>query len=170
MTTTLPSKADMLAVEDFGGAPAGQAPRLAICARIFGEKRQSGALNWRNLAHKRPMRGRSAHRVNGVAVDEKVEVGPVGAVRVVARRADFLARLPPAVLATDHVFMEGVIQARASADAAGRSRYPHPVAGTDAAGGGEVGMQLDLRVGRATVFLTPKSYRGRYRPDSWLWR
>jgi hypothetical protein len=33
------------------------------------------------------MRGCSANWVNGAAVDEKVEVGPVGAVRVVARRA-----------------------------------------------------------------------------------
>ena len=95
--------------------------------------------------------GCSANWVDGAAVDEKVEVGPVGAVRVVARCADLLARFPPAVLATDHVLVEGVIQPCASADAAGRGRNPHPVAGADAAGGGEVRMELNLRVGRATA-------------------
>ena len=56
------------------------------------------------------MRGCAANWVNGAAVDEKVEVGTVGAVRVVAWRADLLARLPPAVLAADDVLVEGVIQ------------------------------------------------------------
>ena len=97
------------------------------------------------------MRGCSANWVNGAAVDEKVEVGPVGAIRVVAGRADLLARLPPAVLATDHVLVEGVIQPCASAYAAGRGRYPYPVARADAAGSGEVRMELNLRVGRATA-------------------
>ena len=97
------------------------------------------------------MRGCSANWVNGAAVDEKVEVGPVGAIRVVARRADLLAQVPPAVLATDHVLVEGVIQPCASAYAAGRGRYPYPVARADAAGSGEVRMELNLRVGRATA-------------------
>jgi len=55
------------------------------------------------------MRGCSANRINGAAIDEKVEVGPVGAVRVVGRRANLLAQVPPAVLAADHVLVEGVI-------------------------------------------------------------
>src|SRR5262245_64347210 len=97
------------------------------------------------------MRGCSANWVNGATIDEKVEVGPVGAVRIVPRRTDLLALLPPAVLATDHVLVEGVIQPRASADAAGRGRYPHPVAGADTAGGREVRVQLYLRVGRAAA-------------------
>ena len=97
------------------------------------------------------MRGCSANWVNGAAVDEKVEVGPVGAVRVVGRRADLLEQVPPAVLAADHVLVEGIIKPCASADAASRGRYPHPVANADAAGGGEVRMELNLRVGRATA-------------------
>src|SRR5262245_32895412 len=97
------------------------------------------------------MRGCSANWINGAAVDEKVEVGPVWAVRVVARRADLLAQVPPAVLAADYVLVEGVIQPCASADTARRGRNPHPVAGGDAAGGGEVRMDLNLRVRRATA-------------------
>ncbi len=97
------------------------------------------------------MRGCAANWVNGAAVDEKVEVGAVGAVRVVARRADLLARLPPAVLATHHILVERVIQPGTSADAAGRGRYPHPVAGADAAGCGEVRMDFNLRIERAAT-------------------
>jgi len=74
------------------------------------------------------MRG-CADGVDGAAVDEKVEVGAVGAVRVVADSADLLARLPPAALAADHVLVEGSFS-RARADAADRVdiRTPSPAA------------------------------------------
>src|SRR5262249_8728106 len=97
------------------------------------------------------MRGCSANWINGAAIDEKVEVGSIWAVRVVARRADLLAQVPPAVLAADHVLVAAVVQPCASADTARRGRYPHPVAGDDAAGGGEVRMEFNLRVRRATA-------------------
>src|SRR5689334_14666728 len=56
------------------------------------------------------MRGGPADGVDGAAVDQKVEVGAIGAVRVVVHSADLLARLPPAVLAANHALVKGVTQ------------------------------------------------------------
>ena len=47
------------------------------------------------------MRQRAAHRIGEVGADQRAGIGAADFVRIVTRQPQFLARLPPAMLAAD---------------------------------------------------------------------
>ena len=127
------------------------------------------------------MRGRAANRVHGTAIYQQIEIGARTIVRRVAWGADFLTLVPPAVLAADHVQLQRAVQLRPRPNTADRRGYPHPVTGAYPARGGQVRMQLDLRVHRTApqtwdiavlrfakmrVLGTGQHQRKRFRPES----
>ena len=86
-----------------------------------------------DLAQIRPMRRRAADRVARFPADDQVETGAVGSERVVARRAELVTCLPPAVLAADDARVEVGIELGARPRPSARRLVRHPVAGADAA-------------------------------------
>ena len=85
-----------------------------------------------DLAQMSSMRRRAADRVARVPADDQVEAGAVGSERVVARRADLGASLPPAVLAADNARVEARVELARARARRSASRSP-PIAGADSA-------------------------------------
>src|SRR5437773_6266703 len=103
-------------------------------------------LDTSHFAQIRAMSWRAAHRIAVRRVHGKIEIGALRGERIVARRIEFLAGLPPAMLANDDARIELVIEAGLGSHAARRCLNGDPAAGRDAARRCRVGMQFDLRV------------------------
>src|SRR5262249_58682610 len=81
-----------------------------------------------NLARIGPMRGRAADGIERVTADEQVEIGTLLAKRIVGRRTECRAALPPAMFAHHHARIEVRVEMRAGAHAARRGFDGDPVA------------------------------------------
>src|SRR6266478_7204049 len=91
--------------------------------------------------------GRSA--ANGIAnggVDRQVEVCAVLIERIGIAYSQFLAALPPAMLADDNARIEFFAEPRPGSHPAGRGAHGNPISIVDSACRGGCRMQLDLRV------------------------
>src|SRR5262249_3934086 len=95
------------------------------------------------------MRRRAADGVANVRVDRQIEVGAVRTEGIAMLGAQFIASLPPAMLADDDARVEPVAEARPRPHSAGRGAHVDPISICDAARGGRRGIELDLRIQRA---------------------
>jgi hypothetical protein len=80
-----------------------------------------------NLAQIGAVRGRAAYRISVCGVYRSIEVCPFGAERVVVWRANFVATLPPTMLADHDAGVEAIVQADAGTHAAKGSVHRHPI-------------------------------------------
>src|SRR5712692_11922295 len=87
----------------------------------------------------------AADWVASLTADDQVQIGPIGSERVVARRAELLASLPPSVLTAHDAGIEACIEAGTGAHTSLRRLDRHPVAGGNAAHLGRLRVQLHLR-------------------------
>ena len=92
------------------------------------------------------MRCRSADWIKRLAADDQIEIGAVRRERVVPRRADFRAGLPPAVLANDYTRIEVLVQPRTGTYTALRRCNRYPVAVRDATCLRRRGVQFHFRM------------------------
>src|SRR6266404_4914863 len=91
--------------------------------------------------------GRSA--ANGIAngaVDRQGEVCAVLIERIGIANSQFIATLPPAMLADDNAWIELFAKTRPGSHPAGRGAHVNPISVVDSACRGGRGMQFDLRV------------------------
>src|SRR6266852_1660873 len=91
--------------------------------------------------------GRSAaDRIANGGVDRQVEVCAVRIERIGIANSQFIATLPPAMLADDNAWIEFFAETRPGAHPAGRGAHVNPISVVDSACCGSRGMQFDLRV------------------------
>ena len=79
-------------------------------------------------------------------VDRQVEVRAVRTERIAIANSQFIATLPPAMLADDNAWIELFTEARPRAHSAGRGAHINPISIPDAACRGRRGIQFDLRI------------------------
>jgi len=96
----------------------------------------------RDLAQVGSVRGRTAYWIANRGVDHRIKVRPFRAEWVVAGCGDFIAALPPPVLANYDAGIEVIIQADACTHAAEGGFYRHPVSFRDAAFRGDGGVHF----------------------------
>ena len=89
---------------------------------------------------------RAADGIADTGVDGQVEVRAIRTERIAIANAQFIATLPPAMLAHDDARIELVTEARPSPHAADRGAYVNPISVPDAACRGRRGIELDLRI------------------------
>jgi hypothetical protein len=82
-------------------------------------------------------------------IDGGVEVGAIRTERIAIGEAQFVAALPPAMLADDDARIKLRAETCARPHGAGRGAQLDPISVADAAGRGRRGMELDLRIQRA---------------------
>src|SRR4051794_25813471 len=92
------------------------------------------------------MGGRAADGIADTGVDCQVEIRAIRTERIASANAQFIAALPPAVLAYDDARIELVTEARPRPHSAGRGAHIDPVSISDAARRGRRGVQFDLRI------------------------
>ena len=79
-------------------------------------------------------------------VDRQVEVRAVRIERIGIANSQFIAALPPAVLADDNAWIELFAEPRPGSHSAGRGAHVNPVTVLDSACCGSRGIQFDLRM------------------------
>ena len=94
------------------------------------------------------VRNRAADRIDDAVSNDQIEVDSIRTKGIIARRSNLRTSLPPAVLATDHIGLQRIVQTGACPDAAFRCFNFHPIARMDAALGGGRWMQLNFRIQR----------------------
>ena len=92
------------------------------------------------------MRRSTADRIANGDVDRQVEVCPVLIERIGIANSQFIATLPPAMLADDDAWIECFAEPRPGSHPAGRGAHVNPVSFVDSACCGSRRMQFDLRV------------------------
>src|SRR5262249_25210888 len=102
-----------------------------------------------DLAQIRAVRGGAADRITHRRTNKQVKVSAPRPERIIPRRAKFIARLPPAMLADRDAGIEVIVEPGAGSHTAVWRLDGHPVAIRDAADLRRCGMQLDLRIGSA---------------------
>jgi hypothetical protein len=91
--------------------------------------------------------GRSAaNRIANGGVDRQVEVCAALIERVGIANSQFIATLPPAMLADDNAWIEVFAETRPGSHPAGRGTHVNPISVVDSACCGSRGMQFDLRM------------------------
>ena len=94
----------------------------------------------------RSMGWRAADRIANGGVDRQVEVRAVRTERIGIANSQFIATLPPAMLADDNAWIEFFAETRPGSHSAGRGAHVNPVAVPDSACCGSRRIQFDLRV------------------------
>src|SRR5579864_1680643 len=89
---------------------------------------------------------RATGRINGGIANQQVVVGAVKTERIIRWRADLVARLPPAMLAAHHTWIERIVQPGAGSHRTVRTFDHHPVTWMDIARSRDSGVHLHLRV------------------------
>ena len=89
---------------------------------------------------------RAADGIADAGVDGQVEVRAVRTERIAIANSQFIATLPPAMLADDDTRIELFTEARPGPHSAGRGAHINPISIPDAACRGRRGIQLDLRI------------------------
>src|SRR5262249_13030248 len=92
---------------------------------------------------------RAADGIANAGIDRQIEVRAVRIERIAMLRSQFVATLPPAMLAHDDARVQPAAEARSCPRSAGRGAHFNPIAICDAARGGRRGIELDLRIQRA---------------------
>src|SRR5258708_8677387 len=88
----------------------------------------------------------AADGIANVGVDRQVEVRAVRIERIAIANSQFIATLPPAMLADDDARIELFTEARPGPHSAGRGAYVDPISVPDSACRGRRGIELDLRI------------------------
>src|SRR5437868_15254839 len=97
----------------------------------------------------------AADRIANAGVDRQVEIRAARIERIAIVNSQFIATLPPAMLAHDDARIELFTEARPGPHSAGRGAYVNPISVLDSACCGRPGIQLDLRVQRALAQARP---------------
>src|SRR6266568_6602289 len=95
------------------------------------------------------MRRSAADRIANGDVDRQVEVCAVLIERIGIANSQFVATLPPAMLADDNAWIECFAETRPGSHPAGRGAHGNPISILDSACCGSRRMQFDLRMQRA---------------------
>ena len=95
------------------------------------------------------MGGRSANWVQCGAANQQIEIGAIGGERIVCRRTEFVARLPPSVLTYDNACIDAVVEFGTRTNASFGRLDRDPIAIADATRGRCNWVQNDL--GRSRV-------------------
>ena len=103
---------------------------------------------------------RAADGIADARVDGQVEVCAVLTERIAIANSQFIATLPPAMLAHGDTRIELFTEARAGAHSAGGSAHINPISIPDAACRGRRGIQLDLRIQCALAQTRQRTMRG----------
>src|SRR5438874_1974485 len=88
----------------------------------------------------------AADRIANAGVDRQVEIRAVRIERIATANSQFIATLPPAMLAHDDARIELFTEAHPGPHCAGRAAYVNPISVPDSAYCGRRGIQLDLRI------------------------
>ena len=88
----------------------------------------------------------AADRIANAGVDRQVEVRAVRIERIAIANSQFIATLPPAMLAYDDARIELFTEARPGPHSAGGGAYVNPISVPDSACCGRRGIELDLRI------------------------
>ena len=91
---------------------------------------------------------RAAHRIDSRVAHDQVQVGSVLAKWVIARRADLIAALPPAMLPNHDPRVQTLVEPGLRPYRSMRRLDPHPVALSHSPGGAGRRMQFDFRIAR----------------------
>src|ERR1700675_696657 len=88
----------------------------------------------------------AADRIANGGVNRQVEVRAVRIERIGVANSQFIASLPPAMLADDNAWIEFFAETRPGSHSAGRGAHVNPVAVLDSACCGSRWIQFDLRM------------------------
>src|ERR1700675_4071696 len=88
----------------------------------------------------------AADRIANGGVNRQVEVRAVRIERIGVANSQFIASLPPAMLADDNAWIEFFAEARPGSHSAGRGAHVNPIAVLDSARCGSRRIQFDLWV------------------------
>ena len=102
-----------------------------------------------NFAKIRAMGLSAAYWIANGGVNRQVEVRAIRIEGIRGANLQFIASLPPAMLADNNAWIDLFVKTRAGAHSAGWGAYINPIAILDSPGCRSHGVQFDLRVHRA---------------------